>query len=95
MVSYAATESGQTRKLADLLTDDMVFSGPLPKPVGKHEFIGLQTAKVAVIPDWKFNEKDFKGPDQRGADGRGESSHAGLPEDPGNWKARIPAAGKE
>ena len=95
MVSYAATESGQTSKFSDLLTDDMVFSGPLPKPVGKHKFIGPQTAMLAAIPDWKSNGKDFKGPDQRGADGRAESAHTGLPDDTGHWKARIPSAGKE
>ncbi len=56
----AAAESGQPSKLADLLSDDMVFAGPVPQPVGKREFVGLQTAMVAAIPDWKFNGKDFK-----------------------------------
>jgi predicted ester cyclase len=38
----------------------MVFAGPLPQPVGKREFVGLQSAMVAAMPDWKFNGKDFK-----------------------------------
>ena len=38
----------------------MVFAGPMPKPVGKREFIGLQTALVAAIPDWKFNAGEYK-----------------------------------
>ena len=56
----AASESGQTSKFSDSLTDDMVFAGPVPQPVGKHEFVGLMTAMVAAIPDWKFNATDFK-----------------------------------
>jgi predicted ester cyclase len=56
----AASEAGQTSKFASLLTDDMVFAGPVPQPVGKHEFVGLMTAMVAGMPDWKFNATDFK-----------------------------------
>jgi predicted ester cyclase len=56
----ATSESGQPGKFADWLSDDMVFAGPLPQPVGKREFVGLQTAMVAAMPDWKFNGKDFK-----------------------------------
>jgi predicted ester cyclase len=56
----AASETGQSSKLAEYLSDDMVFAGPVPQPVGKREFIGLITALVAAIPDWKFNIKDFK-----------------------------------
>ena len=56
----AASEAGQTGKFADTLTDDMVFAGPVPQPVGKHEFVGLMDAMVAGIPDWKFNASDFK-----------------------------------
>ena len=56
----AGMEMGQPEKLADNLTDDMVFAGPVPEPVGKNEFIGLQTALVKGLPDWKFNGSDFK-----------------------------------
>jgi SnoaL-like domain len=56
----AASESGKVGKFADLLTDDMVFAGPVPQPIGKREFVGLMTALVAAMPDWKFNGKDFK-----------------------------------
>jgi predicted ester cyclase len=56
----AASEAGQTGKFADSLTDDMVFAGPVPQPVGKREFVGLMSALVAAMPDWKFNGKDFK-----------------------------------
>jgi hypothetical protein len=56
----ATSESGQPDLFAQWLSDDMVFAGPLPKPVGKHEFVGLQSAMVAAMPDWKYNGKDFK-----------------------------------
>ena len=56
----AGMESGQPGKLAEILSDDMVFAGPVPEPVGRREFLGLQTALVAAMPDWKFNAADFK-----------------------------------
>jgi predicted ester cyclase len=56
----AASESGQTSKFSNSLTDDMVFAGPVPQPVGKREFVGLMVAMVAAMPDWKFNATDFK-----------------------------------
>jgi predicted ester cyclase len=56
----AGMEMGQPGKLAETLADDMVFAGPVPEPIGKREFIGLQTAMVAAMPDWKFNATDFK-----------------------------------
>jgi len=56
----AAVEAGQASKFAGLLADDMVFAGPVPQPIGKQEFVGLQMALVAAMPDWKFNATDFK-----------------------------------
>jgi predicted ester cyclase len=56
----AASEGGHPGKFAEYLTDDMVFAGPVPQPVGKREFISIQIAMVATMPDWKFNGKDFK-----------------------------------
>jgi predicted ester cyclase len=56
----AASEAGHPIQFADMLTDDMVFAGPVPQPVGKREFVGLMTALVAAMPDWKFNGKNFR-----------------------------------
>ncbi len=56
----AGMEMGQPGKMSEILADDMVFAGPVPEPVGKREFVGLQTAMVAAMPDWKFNATDFK-----------------------------------
>jgi predicted ester cyclase len=38
----------------------MVFAGPMPQPIGKREFLGLQGALGAAIPDWKFNASEYK-----------------------------------
>jgi predicted ester cyclase len=58
--ALAAAEAGDYAKVSGMLTDDMQFAGPVPNPVGKKEFIGIQSAMVAGIPDWKFNVADFK-----------------------------------
>ena len=55
-----AVETRQDDKYESLLTDDMVFAGPVPQPVGKKEFVGLQLALMDAMPDWKFNAADFK-----------------------------------
>ena len=56
----ASVEAGKFMDFAWSLSDDMVFAGPVPEPVGKMEFVGLQTALVKALPDWKFNVTDFK-----------------------------------
>ena len=66
--ALAACETGQVSKLPGFLSDDMVFAGPVPQPVGKKEFVGLMTAMVAGIPNWKFNATDFR---QNGQPGYG------------------------
>lgn len=56
----AATEAGDFKKLDGMVADDYVFAGPVPEPVGKREFMGLQSALLTAMPDWKFNATDFK-----------------------------------
>jgi predicted ester cyclase len=58
--ALAAAEAGDYAKVSGMLTEDMQFAGPVPNPVGKKEFIGIQSAMVAGIPDWKFNAADYK-----------------------------------
>jgi len=58
--ALAAAEAGDFARASGMFTDDMQFAGPMPKPVGKKEFIGIQSAMVAGIPDWKFNVSDLK-----------------------------------
>jgi SnoaL-like domain len=56
----AAIEAGDFKKLDGMVADDYVFAGPVPEPLGKREFMGLQSALLTAMPDWKFNAADFK-----------------------------------
>jgi predicted ester cyclase len=56
----AAVENRQDDKYQSLLADDMVFTGPVPQPIGKKEFMGLQWTLMDAMPDWKFNAADYK-----------------------------------
>ena|SRR5689334_25301691 len=58
--TLAAMEAGDAAKAGSNMTDDFVFSGPVPQPIGKAEFLGLQGGLVKAIPDWKFNASNFK-----------------------------------
>jgi hypothetical protein len=57
---FAAAESKDWKKFEGYLADDFVFSGATPQPVGKKEFVGLQMALQAAMPDWNFNASGFK-----------------------------------
>jgi ketosteroid isomerase-like protein len=50
-----AFEKGQFDKAAEYLADDMVFSGPVPQPIRKNDYVQLQTNLIRGLPDWKFN----------------------------------------
>ncbi len=51
----SALEAHDFAKVATYLSDDFVLSGPTPQPVGKNEFIGIQSAFMTAFPDWAFN----------------------------------------
>jgi len=53
-----AVEAQDFDKAASYLSDDFVFTGPVPQPVGKNEFIAIQSAFARAIPDWSFNSHD-------------------------------------
>ena len=90
-----ATEAGQAGKFGDLLADDMVFAGPVPQPIGKREFVGLQTALVAAMPDWKFNASGFKqAGDQVIADMQITGTHTGELSLPMPGFPKLAATGK-
>ena len=57
---FAAVEAGDTVQANNFLTDDFTFSGPVPQPIGKAEFLALSSALRDAIPDWKFNAQNFK-----------------------------------
>ena len=91
----AGMEMGQPEKLADILADDMVFAGPVPEPVGKREFMGLQTALVKAMPDWNFNASDFKqNGEQVTATFHITGTHTGELSLPMPGFAKVPASGK-
>ena len=54
----AALEAREFEKAASYLTDDFVFKGPVPMPVGKQEFIAIQSAFESAFEDWSFNSHD-------------------------------------
>ncbi|MGD0750576.1 MAG: nuclear transport factor 2 family protein [Anaerolineales bacterium] len=94
-LGLAGMEMGQSGKLAEILTDDMVFAGPVPEPVGKHEFLGLQTALVKAMPDWKFNATDFKqNGEQVTATFQITGTHTGELSLPMPGFPKVPASGK-
>src|SRR5215831_12892759 len=53
-----ALEAHDFEKAASYLSDDFVLSGPIPQPLGKHEFIAVQTAFENAFQDWSFNSHD-------------------------------------
>ena len=55
-----AIEAGDFKKADGMIADDMVFAGPVPEPLGKREFLGVQMAMLTAMPDWKFNGADYK-----------------------------------
>jgi hypothetical protein len=57
---YAALDSGDLDTVASYLSDDFVFSGPIPEPVGGEQWLGLQRIILAAFPDWSFNLSDVQ-----------------------------------
>ena len=51
----AALEVRDFEQAATYLADNFTLSGPTPQPVGKHEFLAIQSAFQRAFPDWKFN----------------------------------------
>jgi hypothetical protein len=54
-----AFEAGNFEDAASYISDDLIFSGPTPEPLGKKEFVGLQSSLIKAMPDWKFNHQGF------------------------------------
>lgn len=44
---------------ASLYTNDMVFSGPVPKPMKRDEYVTLLKNIVGASPDWNFHAREF------------------------------------
>jgi len=50
-----AIEAADYDTAAALLTDDFVFSGPVPEPISGDMWLGLQAKLSDAFPDWSFN----------------------------------------
>jgi len=40
---------------ASTYTDDMIFSGPVPQPLNREQYLGLMKGITAGVPDWNFH----------------------------------------
>lgn len=55
-----AFATGNATQLGSSLADDFTFSGPVPVPLNKQQFIGLSQAIAAGVPNWSFNISDIQ-----------------------------------
>jgi predicted ester cyclase len=54
-----AIESGNFKEAQRYVADDMQFSGIMPQPIDRREFMNVQENLQKAMPDWKFNAHDF------------------------------------
>ncbi len=55
-----AIENQQWEQADRYIGDEFTFSGAIPKPVGKKEWLSLHKALETGVPDFKFNLHDVK-----------------------------------
>jgi hypothetical protein len=48
-------ERGDAQSDARYYADNFTFSGPVPEPLDKSQFLDLMAKMTSGIPDWKFN----------------------------------------
>jgi predicted ester cyclase len=58
-VKKALTDIEKGTIAASTYTDDMTFSGPVPQPLNRDQYVDLMRALVEAIPDWNFHARDF------------------------------------
>lgn len=44
---------------ASMYSEDMIFSGPVPKPLKRDEYLTLLRNLVGASPDWNFHARNF------------------------------------
>ena len=54
-----ASEAQDYDRVASLLAEDFTFSGPVPEPLGKPQYIGFMRSLGVAFPDWAFNVSDM------------------------------------
>lgn len=52
---FKASEDKDLDKVASIITDDFQFVGPLPKSLGKAEYLGFLESLFPAFSDWRFN----------------------------------------
>jgi len=52
---FEAIEAKDWLKIEGLLTDDFLYYGPMPDPVGKEEWMKFQYAVQYAFPDWAYH----------------------------------------
>jgi predicted ester cyclase len=55
-----ALEEQNFEQAGSYLAEDFVFTGPVPQPIGKQEFLAIQQAVQQAFPDWSFNHHDVQ-----------------------------------
>lgn len=55
--SIEAMEAGEIDRLAEYLSDDMVFHGVVLGELSKREFIEIMKALASALPDWLFHPR--------------------------------------
>jgi predicted ester cyclase len=90
-----AIEAKDTTAAAKLLTDDFIFSGPVPKPISGREWLAMQQSLGKAFPDWKFNVADLR---EEGGKVRGTiqitGTHKGELDLSSVGMPKVPATGK-
>ncbi|HEV2461504.1 MAG TPA: nuclear transport factor 2 family protein, partial [Ktedonobacterales bacterium] len=88
-----AVNSQQWSEAARYMTDDFVFSGATPQPMGKQEFLAAQQAWVAAVPDWHIALENLRVEgDAVLANPRISGTHSGTLALPG--QPSVPATGR-
>ena len=54
-----ASEAQDYDRAAEMLAEDFTFSGPVPEPLGKPQYVGFMRTLGVAFPDWAFNCSDF------------------------------------
>jgi hypothetical protein len=58
--TLTSIEAGDFTHYRDQYSDNMIFTGPVPKPLSRVEYVDLLRAVHKAFPDWKFNATNFK-----------------------------------
>jgi hypothetical protein len=53
-------EKGEIKSTANRYADNFTFSGPVPMPLNKNQFMDLMSKVLTGVPNWKFNRHDLR-----------------------------------